>query len=313
MRLRVLSGLASAALALTTTVFSLMLAEIAFRTLDGYHIWSWSLVHLRPASPPPTSVVAKHLDSIALANGMKKEWFAESPTSLPRSTVSTALLESSRRYHQAGIPSEAVHVFNWAFVKDRICKDVFFSKIPGFIFAFDAPNERPYPRYRFPRNVTTPAGMVTNQFGWRGPQLDLHKPPQTIRIAFVGASTTVNDHSFPFSYPELAVFWLNKWAKEQGLNKHIEVVNAGREGMSSTDISAIARDEVLPIEPDIIVYYEGSNQINPSSIVALREGTSLSPVVATDVRWVRAAYFLGTQSYSAFARRLGKLLATEVA
>jgi hypothetical protein len=52
MQPRVPSGLASAALALTTTLLSLILAEIAFRALDGYRVWSSSLVLLRSAPPP---------------------------------------------------------------------------------------------------------------------------------------------------------------------------------------------------------------------------------------------------------------------
>ena len=35
---RILSGMASAALALTTILLSLMLVEIAFRALDGYEV-----------------------------------------------------------------------------------------------------------------------------------------------------------------------------------------------------------------------------------------------------------------------------------
>ena len=37
--------------------------------------------------------------------------------------------------------------------------------------------------------------------------------------------------------------------------------------MNSTDIAAIVRTEVLPLRPDLVVYYEGSNQFQPASIV----------------------------------------------
>jgi len=45
------------------------------------------------------------------------------------------------------------------------------------------------------------------------------------------------------------------------------VINAGREGINSTDIAAVVKYEVLPLDVDYVVYYEGSNQFNTPSMV----------------------------------------------
>ena len=41
---------------------------------------------------------------------------------------------------------------------------------------------------------------------------------------------------------------------------HFEVLNAARESIVSTDNVAIVKNEVAPLRPDLVVYYEGGNQ-----------------------------------------------------
>jgi hypothetical protein len=77
----------------------------------------------------------------------------------------------------------------------------------------------------------------------------------------------VNAHDYPFSYPELIGKWLNLWAASRGVGVRFEALNAGREGMTSTDIEAIVRTEVLPLRPDLVVYYEGANQFVARAMV----------------------------------------------
>src|SRR5262249_5843702 len=140
----------------------------------------------------------------------------------------------------------------------------------------------------------------TNQYGWRGPSIPFRKPEKTIRIAFVGASTTVNHHDFPFSYPELAGFWLDKWAQEN-LGVRVEAINARREGTNSLDFVRVVRHDVIPMEPDFVVYYEGANQFAPQSVVGLGGDVPPSPSIpfATDVTPAH-----GVGGYSACAGRI---------
>jgi hypothetical protein len=48
-------------------------------------------------------------------------------------------------------------------------------------------------------------------------------------------------------------------------------VNAGREGQTSHSFQAIVRQELLPIAPDLVVYYEGSNQFWPNDFLSVPE------------------------------------------
>ncbi len=105
-----------------------------------------------------------------------------------------------------------------------------------------------------------PSGLVTNEIGWRGPPLrPLTK--RTVRIVFVGASTTADTHGFPWSYPELIDHWLALWAKSKNLNVDFQALNAAREAIWSTDNAAIVRNEVVPMQPDLVVYYEGARSV----------------------------------------------------
>ena len=47
------------------------------------------------------------------------------------------------------------------------------------------------PKFGFLPDTTTPIGLVTNAYGFRGGPVALARQPKTIRIAFLGASTTV--------------------------------------------------------------------------------------------------------------------------
>jgi hypothetical protein len=88
-----------------------------------------------------------------------------------------------------------------------------------------------------------------------------------VRIAFIGASTTVGNHFYPYSYPEFIGNWLNLWSAQRKLDLKFEVLNAGRESITSTDNVNIVREEVLPLKPDLLVYYEGANQFQLGSLV----------------------------------------------
>src|SRR5262249_36670249 len=115
------------------------------------------------------------------------------------------------------------------------------------------------PRYRYRPNATIPVelGLVTNQIGWRGKPI-VDPTPETVRIVFVGASTIAEGAVVEWSAPELLEEWLNAWAVKQGLQVRFQVLNAGREGASTADMVAIVRDEVVALQPDLVIFYEGA-------------------------------------------------------
>ena len=76
-----------------------------------------------------------------------------------------------------------------------------------------------------------------------------------------------------------------------------EVLNAGRESINSNDIAAIVHQEVAPTMPDLVVYYEGGNELNLATVV--KEVPVATPEPAGKVaRWLRKA-----AAYSSLARR----------
>lgn len=299
---------AEVTLVVVTFIVSLLAAEIVLRAIDGFELWSARLVRRSTspplASPAPTEAtsIQEHAARIPLAADMKREWFDLSPPPKSGKSLNQTFERIAKRYAVTKLSFELFHVYNSSFIRQEMCSGSF-RRFP-FLFLYDPPAGAEHPRYRFPLNETTPYGLVTNQFGWRGPPIELRKPANTIRIAFVGASTTVNDHSFPYSYPELAGFFLDTWA-QRVFGVRVEMINAGREGITSTDIAAIVRDEVLPLEPDLIVYYEGSNQLQPGSIVRLR-GDPGPPPNRSGYDPGRADTYFGQRS--ALARRFQKLL-----
>ncbi|MBI1880888.1 MAG: hypothetical protein HYR94_22140, partial [Chloroflexi bacterium] len=194
---------------------------------------------------------------------VKPDWLYTSPERLTPFDIQA---EHAARAAQYGY--RANYLWNEYLSDDYFLNSGIFSTVPPQVYLYHASWRTAYPRYRYPPNVTLPTRLTTNQFGWRGPPITLRKPARTIRIACVGASTTVDGHSMPYSYPELLQHWLNLWAQESGYEVHFEVINAGREGIGSRDIAAVVRYEVLPMDVDYVVYYEGSNQFDPRTMVS---------------------------------------------
>ncbi len=257
-----LRHLSNLALVLVSVLFATTLAEGATRWIDGLPLFTDWL--------PDTmdrDMAAKDVDQIPLAPGVARAWFFNDPPPLSnRGPVPADWLRLEQDFPEppqtTNAPLRVADLFkawNSKFVGDP-CASTFFRQAPGKLHVYDPPDGLPYPRFRFLPNATTPFGLVTNEIGWRGPPLQLQGARPVVRIVFVGASTTVNSHYFPYSYPEFIGQWLNLWAASRNLNMDFQVLNAGRESINSTDIEAIVRTEVLPLQPDLVVYYEGHNQ-----------------------------------------------------
>lgn len=231
-------------------------------------------------SPPSMRAALAHAERAVLGADVAPEWFGVSPAPMtppdlpPDLAALMADLENSPLPDPATVapqeavvtrvpPSELFKAWNSRYMQESLCGgDAFFHRFPGAALAFDPPEPSSHPPYRYLPSIATPAGLVTNAFGWRGPDLQPGKPRDVVRIAFVGASTTVGSHRQPFSYPEFLAPWLNLWAERVAPGVRFEVINAGREGISSPDIAAIVRQELAAVEPDVIVYYEGANQFS---------------------------------------------------
>jgi hypothetical protein len=290
---------------LGTLLFGLLATEVIVRAIDELPLFALELP--LPVGADTTSV---HLDKMPVPAGVKREWFAETPLPLPNRKPVTEQAERwfrdiERKHAETGAEfrgGDMLKAWNSARVGNP-CDNAFFREAPA-LYEYDPPDGKPEPPYRFVPNVTGFDSLTTNHYGWRGKPVPFRRSPRTVRIVFVGASTTIGSHHMPFSYPEFVGRFFDVWAKERDLDVHFEVMNAGRESVGSTGIAALVRQEVVPLHPDLVVYYEGANQFSLKSL--LREPPKAVPHPPEDLMPPGriTAWLTDAAIYSALARRV---------
>ncbi len=255
----------------STAAAALVAAEATSRAIDGFRVLS---IPLR-ASAARTSAARADSPDRKLAAAFPRvppvrlAWYDERPEAIPRIPPTPSLQQRADDYPTE--PWAPFFEWNLTYLREQACtpsRDVVMGGLRDFYY-FNSLDGSRYPTYRHLRHISPPGWFVTNAFGWRGPDITLNKPPDTIRIAFVGASTTIDAFGVPFSHPELVGNWLNWWAAAKGLRYRFEVINAGRMGINSNSIAAIVEQELIPVEPDLVVYYEGANQFWPNQMVTV--------------------------------------------
>jgi lysophospholipase L1-like esterase len=121
----------------------------------------------------------------------------------------------------------------------------------------------PASRIAFPRPGYRATGRTTslsiNALGFRGEEITREKPPKTVRIVCVGASTT-----FDADVTSDAATWparLQERLQQQYPDVGIQVINAAVPGFVITESLENVRRRVLPLQPDLVIYYEANNDI----------------------------------------------------
>lgn len=116
---------------------------------------------------------------------------------------------------------------------------------------------RSHPRLPY---VPTPGYPSHESHGFRGREVEVPKPSGRLRVACLGASTTYG-HDLP---------WTDAWParleellRAEGLD--VDVVNAGVPGWVSRETLIGLRERVLPVQPDLVVVYQGRNELFPQS------------------------------------------------
>lgn len=299
-------------------VVALAAAEVTLRLVDGYRLDTAQLQR-RPLQRVVVdrgglddrgeALIEAFVDGRVIPDGLDWSWIVEVPPPQPEYPRTP---QQRRLDHGHGW--QASHVWNEAFVRgvepgSQWARDLPFLLEADDLATFLPPDERPVPRFRYPPRTSPAPGMSTNEYGWRGGSVPLDKPPGTIRIACVGASTTASP-GLEIDYPRLLQHWLGLWAARRELDVHFEVINAGRESIGAADIEAIVRHEVLPMEPDLVLYYEGANDLQPRELIQLQERAGHVPYADRNLgtRPSRAAGPTLAR-YSALGERLHRLTA----
>ncbi len=128
-----------------------------------------------------------------------------------------------------------------------------------------------YPRYLFKKDfklsITNcliysnhPNCQITwssNSLGFRNREIKFEKESAKMRIVALGASTTEGSYSDNETYP----YYLEQILTQKG--RAIEIINAGHHGFGIEDIYALFREKIIPLKPDLVIFYEVSNNTNP--------------------------------------------------
>ena len=269
-----------ALLLLASVLVSLAVAEAVVRMLNGQPLLAFPL----PDGIDEGRLEPEDVDAIPRSAGVDRAWFFTDPAPLPNrqpppegwQSLFMSLREKWLR-NSSFQPSDTFKAWNARFAGDP-CQHPFLNQAPGHLYLYDPADGKASPPYRFYPNVTLPDRLVTNQIGWRGAPIEFPRGPRTVRIVFVGSSTVVDGHFAPWSYPEYVGHWLKLWAQSKKLDVRFEVLNSARESMTSTDIANVVHGEILPLRPDLVVYYEGGNQFRVGSIVEdLPKGSAVRP------------------------------------
>ncbi|HEX6812891.1 MAG TPA: hypothetical protein VF384_14805 [Planctomycetota bacterium] len=260
------------AIAACSVVFAAILCEAVLRAAGGYRLLSLRLDRTARTGGDPAEVLDRAPDLVApLVERWQRQsphadpaWLRTSPPPLPLPPpLGQPLLPQTEWFAHYYVLNSVLLRSMW--VKGQRQSAGGSLGTPDTFMVFDPPGGKPWPSYRYPPSCVLPTGLVTNAFGFRGRELTVDKPKHTVRIGFVGASTTVEAHGYGLrhSAPELIEHWLQLWAARRQLDVRFETLNAGREGIRSHDIRAIVADELMPLEIDYLVYYEGANQLGP--------------------------------------------------
>lgn len=113
--------------------------------------------------------------------------------------------------------------------------------------------------------VLTPNYKSHNSYGFKGKEFQNRKSPGVMRIVAIGGSST-----YGLKKPYASV--LEQLLNDAGICS--EVLNAGVPGWVSIENLLNLQLRVLPLEPDLVIVYQGRNEILPQAYNNFREDYS---------------------------------------
>ena len=117
--------------------------------------------------------------------------------------------------------------------------------------------------YKFPPDYTlqSAAGQGeetarTNSLGFRGPDFEPSKPPNTFRVVALGGSSTFGFHNEDDeTYPH----YLQGRFESEDRGQRVEVINAGFPYYTTASIRSLLEEEVAGYDPDLVTLYTAYN------------------------------------------------------
>ncbi len=119
--------------------------------------------------------------------------------------------------------------------------------------------EDPVSGLRIPKPLESIGPVQVNSLGFRGAEIEVPKPPERIRVAFLGGSTT-----FCAEATRLEVTWPHQVVEglRQGApDLEFDYVNGGGAGYGTKQLLLNLEKRVARLEPDVIVVYEATNDL----------------------------------------------------
>jgi lysophospholipase L1-like esterase len=145
---------------------------------------------------------------------------------------------------------------NYIATPEQFERYVLFTDIPAAEFAWTPHHYLTYyptPNYR-------KGNTSHNTFGYRGENFTLEKPLGVFRIVALGGSSTydvrIEDNA------EIFTAQLEKLLKAEHGYTNVQVINAGVPGYNSWEMLANLEFRVLDLEPDLVILYEGTNDVH---------------------------------------------------
>jgi hypothetical protein len=303
---------ANSLLLLASLLLSAIVAEGVIRLIDEVPLFAAPL----PRPVGDNSAISR-FDDVPLAASVKRDWFFLTPPPLPNRTRPREDLdrwsqEAERAYAEHGNEFRSGDMF--AAATCSRCGTPFASAIRAprgssatrrnAYSSSIRPTARPIRTTGSRPTPPCPTDWSPTPSAGAGRQC-----PFNVGLAPCASSSSVHRPpsatiTCPTPIPSSSGIGSTSGRRRAALDIRFETMNAARESIGSPDIAAIVRQEVLPLLPDLVLYYEGANQFRLNSLVAdLPDWTPQRPV-ALEPRGRFAVWLQQAERYSAIARRL---------
>lgn len=145
---------------------------------------------------------------------------------------------------------------NYLSTTDQYDKFVLFTDIDPEDYAFSPhPYLGYYPTPNYRKGLT-----FHNSLGYRNDEFTLEKPEGVFRIVTLGGSSTY-DVRIPDNASMFTTRLQESLSDDYGF-RNVEVINAGVPGYNSWEILVNLEFRVLDLDPDLVVIYEGTNDVH---------------------------------------------------